>query len=147
MAPRPARVFFFSFLFFGCAAIFLDYSAFGREAGPKTTFGEKNRVFKEQAPPPPPCQEAGTQETPWGREGAAASSSSHDPASAGHGSVAGSLLTSLLAILVPAATSWAPGVSEPTRMPAATPGHQAGQSQLDGLKEKQHAPSVNLPAC
>lgn len=59
-------------IFFCCAAIFLDYSAFGREAGPRTTFGEKNRVFKEQAPPPPPSRllhETGTQETPWGREG------------------------------------------------------------------------------
>lgn len=99
-------------------------------------------MFKEQAPPPPPSRllrETGTPETPWGGKGAAASSSSHDPASVGHGSVASSLLTSLLDTLVPAATSWVPGVSEPTRWPAATPGHQAGQSQLDGLKEKQRA--------
>lgn len=148
MAPRPARVFFVSvcmcvcFLFFCCAAIFLDYSAFGRGAGPRTTFGEKNRVFKEQAPRPPPSrllQETGAQGTPWGGRGAAASSSSQDPASVGHGSVASSLLISLLATFAPAVASWVPGVSESTRWPAAAPGHQAGQSQLDGLKEKQGA--------
>lgn len=138
-------------LFFCCVAIFLDYSAFGRGAGPRTTFGEKNKVFKEQAPPPPPSrllQETGTQETPWGGKGAAASSSSHDPASVGHRSVASSLLTSLLCHLstschllgikrvgansIASCYSLEPGRSEPTRWPE---GKAAGR------------PSVDLPAC